>query len=123
RARQAVIEKGLPAAERDRLRPRFTAELGYGQRYQQEYQQYEARRIKAGASIDDPHFHDAFFEGREPIASPPGPTERFVVAPDEIPRPNGPAVVLFAGLFAFAGACFLRLWARRGVKAVSACPR
>ena len=40
RSRQALIEGQLPSTEGSRLRPRFTAELAYGQRYQQEYQDY-----------------------------------------------------------------------------------
>ena len=46
RRRQASIEQSLPAAEASGLRPRFEAELAFGQRYQQAYQDYEARRIR-----------------------------------------------------------------------------
>ena len=46
---------------------RFQAELEYGQAYQREYRQYEADQIARGASIDDPHFYDAFHDGRPPI--------------------------------------------------------
>jgi hypothetical protein len=108
RARQASIEGELPGEEVARLRPRFEDELAHGREYQQAYQDYEARRIRAGASLDDPRFHDAFFEGHGGIASPPGPAERFVVRPGRVPRPNLPAVVFGAGLFAFGGACLVR---------------
>ncbi len=56
RRRQAVIERGLPADDVAALRPRFEAELAHGRRYQEAYQAYEAERIRAGASLDDPHF-------------------------------------------------------------------
>jgi hypothetical protein len=119
RRRQAVIEKGLPPEERDRLRPRFEAELAYGQRYQEEYQVYEAERIRDGASIDDPHFDDDFLARHEPIASAPGDADKYRAA-----HPIGsfpwPPVVLFAGLFAFTGACCLRLWALRRRSGVAA---
>lgn len=48
RTRQELIEKQLPEGERAELRPRFRAELAFGQRYQQAYQEYEARRIAGG---------------------------------------------------------------------------
>src|SRR5689334_4400072 len=69
RQRQVMIESQLPAAEVAELRPRFEAELAYGQGYQKEYQQYEAEQIAAGRSIDDEHFYDDFHAGRPPIAS------------------------------------------------------
>jgi hypothetical protein len=79
RRRQQVIEVQLPADEVQLLRPRFEAELAYGQRYQREYQEHEAKRIRAGASLDDPHFYDDFHATHEPIASPVGDEEKFVV--------------------------------------------
>jgi hypothetical protein len=51
RKRQAVIEGQLPAEETAVLRPRYTEELAYGRRYQEQYQTYEARRIAEGVSF------------------------------------------------------------------------
>jgi hypothetical protein len=62
------------------FRSKFDAELAHGERFQQSYQDYEAEKIAAGASIDDDHFYDEFNAGRPPIATPPGPEERYAVA-------------------------------------------
>jgi hypothetical protein len=115
RRRQAVIEQQLPANDRERLRPAFETELDLGQRYQQGYQRYEEQRIAAGASIDDPHFYDAFHAEHDAIATPVGSEDQFVV--EEAPRGffdgTEPLMLLFAGLFAFATAFVLRIWAPR----------
>ncbi|HVK12481.1 MAG TPA: hypothetical protein VM597_27270 [Gemmataceae bacterium] len=73
--RQHAIEQTLPAEEVPNLRPKFEAEMAYGERFQAEYQAFEAAKIAAGADIDDPKFFDDFHAGREPIASRPGPEE------------------------------------------------
>jgi hypothetical protein len=109
RRRQEVIEARLAEQDVVQLRSRFEAELKYGQRYQQEYQEYEARRIAEGASIDEADFYDDFLAGREPIASPSGEADKFVAMHDFPTAINWPAVFLFAGLFAFAGAVGMRL--------------
>jgi hypothetical protein len=111
RARQEMIEKQLPAEEVDELRPRFQAELAFGQRYQHEYQQYEERRIGEGASIDDPHFYDAFDAEHGPIATTTGPEEEIEI---ETAWTSGHADtgLLFSGLFGFAAACCLWAWSR-----------
>jgi len=113
--RQAIIEDGFPPSEVKELRPRFTAELAYGQGYQKAYQDFEAKRIKQGATLDDSSFYDAFFAQHGQIASALGEADKFVVKPTWQPRLNMPSVVLFAGVFAFAGACILRLiyWLKR----------
>ena len=72
RARQLRIENSLPSDEGARLREHFDTELARGQKYQQAYQKDEAERIRAGASIDDPHFHDAFYQRHGRIATPVG---------------------------------------------------
>jgi hypothetical protein len=79
RRRQELIEIQLPADEVAKLRPRFDAELEYGQGYQRAYQQYEADQIADGRSIEDEHFYDAFHAGRGPIASPVGPEDELRV--------------------------------------------
>jgi tetratricopeptide (TPR) repeat protein len=109
RKRQAVIEGQLPAEEAAALRPRYTIELAFGRRYQEEYQTYEARRIAQGESLDDPHFYDAFDAEHGPIASPVGPEDRYVVEQEYFPNPRFfPTLALFAGVFAFSAACLLR---------------
>jgi hypothetical protein len=115
RARQKLLEEGLPPQDVRELRPRFEAELAHGRRFQQEYQDHEARRIAAGAAPEDPHFYDAFFRGRPPIASPPGPADQFLVEPSfRMPNPNWGAAVFVAGLFAFLAACWQRCRAAGG---------
>ncbi len=117
--RQGEIEATLPADEVARLRPRFEEELAYGERYQREYQEYEARRIAAGVPIADEHFYDEFHAGREPIASVPGPEEWFATVPPN--RRTGYDVWRFwayavfgAGLSAAgaAGLFWLTVWRR-----------
>jgi hypothetical protein len=82
RQRQQQIEATLTAAEAADLRPRFDAELAHGENYQKAYQQYEADKIAAGASIFDGHFFDAFHAGRGPIASPSGSEEWYATLGD-----------------------------------------
>jgi hypothetical protein len=106
RKRQSVIEEQFPDQERNQLRPQFDAELEYGLRYQKSYQAYEEDRIAEGRSIDDAHFYDAFFEGRDPIATPVGDADW--VEMQESYRLNWAVVLVFAGMFAFTTACILR---------------
>jgi hypothetical protein len=119
RGRQERIEEQLPANEVRLLRPRFQAELAYGQRFQKEYQEYEAQRIKTGASLDAPDFYAAFFKDREPIATPLGRADSYLIGP-AFWRPsfNWGAAVFVAGLFAFFTACLLRWRAERGSRMV-----
>jgi hypothetical protein len=110
RARQAIIEQELPETERTALQPRFQAELEHGRHYQEAYQHYEAERIAAGASVEDPHFDEAFFAQHGPIASPPGEADKFVARQHDfaIPPPSWASISFFAGLFAFAAAVLWR---------------
>jgi hypothetical protein len=116
RWRQEMIERELPAAEVAELRPRFDAELAYGQGYQEEYQRYEAEQIAKGRPIEDEHFYDEFLAGRPPIASPVGPEDEIRVTSDlqwirvGLSRLGWVAgwSILGAGLAAFAMACALR---------------
>jgi hypothetical protein len=64
-----------------RLRDRFDQQLAHGQAFQRDYQEYESSRIAEGSSIDDEQFFDAFYAGRESIASPIGPEEWFARIP------------------------------------------
>lgn len=84
RRRQAEIEQRLASesvATAAVLRSQFDAELTFGEGYRKDYQDFEARKIVAGASIADPHFFDDFPRKAEPIASPSGPEEWFARAP------------------------------------------
>jgi hypothetical protein len=111
RWRQAAIETSLTPREVGKLRPRFEAELAFGQRYQRAYQDYEAGRIRDGAALEGPHFYDAFEAEQGPIASPVGPEETIPVR--EQVRGFGLlalAVLLFwAGVFAFAAAFLVHI--------------
>jgi hypothetical protein len=103
RKRQGIVEAQLPRQDRVEIRPRFVAELEYGQAYQKAYQDYEAAQISRNVSLDDPQFYDAFFTQHAPIASPLGEADKFVVEPQSF-RGNWPPIVFFAGLAAFLGA-------------------
>jgi hypothetical protein len=112
RSRQKIIENQLPSENWTGRQQQFQDELDFGRRYQVAYQDYEAERIKEGASIDDPHFYDGFRADRGPIASPVGQEDKFVVEEDHAFRMHSvpyPSMLLFAGLFAFGTACFLRI--------------
>ena len=111
RHRQFDIEEQLPSENWKERRQQFQDELAFGLRYQSAYQEYEAKRIKEGASIDDPHFYDAFHAEHGSVASPVGPEDKFIVADARKPERSFSllAMVVFAGPFAFVTACFLRL--------------
>ncbi len=117
RARQRLIEDTLPSQERAALRPRFEAELDFGRRYQQAYQDFEARQIAAGVSLDDPHFYDAFHAEHGPIASPLGRADWALVEDDfwHNWQPSPAGSFFSAGLFALMTAALLRWldWDRR----------
>lgn len=115
RQRQEMIELQLPKEEVADLRPRFEAELAYGQGYQRTYQQYEADAIDKGQSIEDEYFYQPFHAGREPIASPVGPEDELVVNSQNArmmhaikPGPRMAYAVLGAGLGAFCVAMLFR---------------
>jgi tetratricopeptide (TPR) repeat protein len=112
RKRQQVIESQLPENEVARLRPRFEQELAFGQAYQKACQEYEMKHIREGASIDDPHFYDAFDTEHGSIASPVGEEDRFVVVRSSFPSIAHPLTLLGAGVFAFVTALWLRYRAR-----------
>jgi hypothetical protein len=118
--RQQAIEATLPADEVAKFRPRFEKELAFGRAYQKAYQDYEAKRIGEGASIDDPHFYDAFEKERGSIASPVGEEDYFVIDKYRLHGRQGtirgilPCVLLVAGIFAFPTACLLRYLNRPG---------
>lgn len=111
--RQKQIEETLPADEVSDLRPKFEAELAFGEQYQKEYQEYEAAKIAAGVSIHDKHFWYEFNQSHPSIATPPGPEEYLVTHNIDYVGPKVAAAggaVFGVGLVAFAAAAF---WPRR----------
>ncbi len=125
RQRQQLIEQQLPAAERALLRTRFEEELRFGKTYQQQYQEYEAKRIADGLALGDEHFYDEFHATHPQIASLSGDEERFLAEIRPFPRIPVEAMTLFAGLFAFCTAWATTRWTRtpRAVKAEEAASR
>lgn len=65
-------QPGDPEGWTKQVRETHDKELAWGKQYQQDYHDFEAKQIAAGMKLDDPHFYDAFFSGREQIASDPG---------------------------------------------------
>lgn len=105
---------GLPPKPEiiEELRKQFDAELAFGERYQREYQEYEATKIAAGASIDDPHFFDEFHAGRPWIASKSGPEEWYAYESGSINARIIPlarnGALLGAGIAAMLAALMIR---------------
>jgi hypothetical protein len=115
RKRQKVIESTLSPVDVADRRPIFIEQLKYGKDYQKDYQEYEEKRIKAGDSIDDAHFYDAFHAAHKPIASPIGSQDQYVIEGGHfeqmVAKISIPAILLCAGSFAFLtalGLHFLR---------------
>lgn len=120
--RQQVIESILPGGDDVQLRPSFEKHLQKGQDYQKAYQEYEARRIRDGASIADPHFYDAFNAEHGAIASPIGEEDRFPDDPQFFSRSFQlvlPMACLGAGLLALTGVLLFCLFDRRPRSAVA----
>jgi hypothetical protein len=107
RRRQEQIEKTFRIEWRrhfrpesaDTIRTRFNDELAYGEQYQKDYQRYETDKIAAGGDINDEHFFDAFHSNREPIASPVGEEEWFVMVPRNEMQDYANRRVLACGVF------------------------
>ena len=101
RKRQTEIERTLVSEPRTLagLRPRFDAELAYGEGFRRDYQNFEAAMIAAGASITDEHFFDDFPRRGESMASRSGPEEQFSRVPHatigEYARASGRAWGIF----------------------------
>ncbi|MEO2090528.1 MAG: hypothetical protein ABGY75_13670 [Gemmataceae bacterium] len=92
------------------LRPQFEAELAFGERYQREYQEYEAAKIATGADIRDDHFFDDFHRGREPIATQPGPEEYLVTAQQGLSWEWEGRFMTACGVFASGLTAVLMAW-------------
>ncbi len=110
RDRQKIIEGQLPNEDWMARRNQFDDELNFGRSYQKAYQDYEAKRIEEGASIDEPDFYKAFHAEHGPIASPVGGEDKYLVQGGGLGI-NLPyaAMVLFSGVFAFGTSCVLRI--------------
>lgn len=106
RDRQAGIERSLPPDDAAGLRPKFDAELAFGEAYQRDYQEYTERKVAAGADLDDPHFFDEFHAGRPPIASHVGPEEWYAGEVRGFGL-RGKVRAFWAWGFLTGGACFL----------------
>jgi hypothetical protein len=116
RKRQQVIEGILPGGDDVQLRPSFERHLTKGQDYQKAFQEYEARRIRDGASINDPHFYDAFHAEHGSIASPIGEEDRFPEDSRVLSRSFHlvlPMACLGAGLLSLTGVLLFCLFDRR----------
>jgi hypothetical protein len=139
RKRQADIERtllaplywndtqpALSAEEVAESRPRFEAELAYGEGYQRAYQEYEEKQIAAGVPITDEHFFDAFNAGREPIASPVGREEQFSWVPEgkkhEYAKQRAWACGTFGAGAAAALIAALMWWRGRAVRVSATVP-
>jgi hypothetical protein len=72
----------------------FDRDLSVGQSYQKAYQEYEAKKLADGASIDDPHFYDAFESSHGPIASKLGKEEMVF---EEVRQPHSWGWAIFLG--------------------------
>lgn len=124
RRRQQLIEQQLPAEEVKRLRPQFEAELAFGKRYQDAYHAFEAAQIRKGVPLTDEHFYEAFHAEHGAIASPIGPSDRFVAehANEVTERIVGRKLAFMltgAGLLGIMTALALQFWARRRPAAVA----
>lgn len=108
--RQSTIESALPADERLQLRPAFDADLKAGLDYQAAYQAYEATKLAAGASVDDPDFYNDFLARNGDIASDPGHADE-VMWRDSTPSQSLPLALLGGGLLGLPTALATR---RRG---------
>ena len=101
-ARAASIEKEMPSENWQSRHARHRTELQVGQQYQKDYQEYEAKRLAEGASVDDPHFYDAFDANRPPIATQVGDEDRLFEK--ETVRDTAPWSWFCASLLALAAA-------------------
>ena len=114
--RQKLIEETLGESGAE-LRAAFDAELAAGERYQREYQEYEANKIAGGANIHDEHFFDDFNQSHPAIATPPGLEEWLVTERKDYAGPKlwAAAGGLFAaGVGAMLAALVLRRFATGG---------
>jgi len=123
RRRQKVIEDQLWYWEVKDLRSRYADELAHGKRYQEAYREYEAQQVAAGVPLGSPKFYDNFDAEHGEIASPVGDADSFLIWKG---RSGGtdkfllswPAILIFAGVSAFAVASVSLLLDRRSRRAL-----
>jgi hypothetical protein len=80
RSRQKELETSLGINGEERRRE-HEAERAFGESWQKEYQDFEARQIAKGVPLENPEFYKEFFTGQESIASPSGEEEIAVSYP------------------------------------------
>ena len=92
RTRQANIAKvedaANPSAWQEKMRILHNKELAWGLAYQKDYQDFEAKQIAAGISLNDPNFYAPFFQNRPSIASSPGLSDDAVITQLEARSPG-----------------------------------
>lgn len=113
KARQHLIEEGLPDEDWHAVRARFDKELLFGQKYQKDYQDYETARLAQGTALDDPHFYDDFDANHAPVATPVGAEDVLLVTRELHNSSRWLGASPFAGLFAFLAAFAVWLLLRR----------
>lgn len=79
------VENSTPkyAIDPAQLRSQFEEELSLGQKYQREFQQFEAEQIQAGVSLDAPDFYTSFYRTHSSIATTPGREEMIYYVPNK----------------------------------------
>jgi hypothetical protein len=111
--RQEQLEANMDVGP-DRLRAAFDADLKAGLDHQSAYQAYEAKRLAEGASIDDPHFYDAFLSQHGDIASPTGHADEVTWISTNFAESGLPLTLLGGGLFGLPTALVVRRREGRG---------
>ncbi len=83
RARQNEIgkleDRQDPAWWQQNMRARHGSELAWGRALQKAYHDFEASRIAAGVSLNDPNFYTPFYQSHPSIASSPGLSDDAIV--------------------------------------------
>lgn len=103
---QKRIEMSIPES-RAELVKEFEEELALGRSFQQDYKAYEIRRLKEGLAPNSEGFYDAFFEGRESIASDPGGYDEIKVRGRTKVGPGGALSAITALILGFGLGVFL----------------
>ena len=114
---KAIAQEHSPAdpqAWMDEMRQLHRKELAWGEQYQRDYQQYEAKRIAEGMALDNPKFYEDFFRGRPPVASDPGLADDIYITRTRRRsfRDASPLIAFGAGLGMLVGAMLVD-WKRK----------
>jgi len=105
----------VEATHSDQRRQQFEDELAFGEKYQREYQQYEADQIRAGVSLNAPDFYDSFLSDFPAIATTPGREEMMYYVPtsrreDYLNETINNRTIFGAGLGALFTAIVIFVW-------------